>query len=214
MEIKKIGVGMLAIALVFEIVLSGCATTTMQITFSATESPQGELKYAVVNANSMSGDSVLQRFYAEYPHEKYRVVACELVSKSWLPPVIGGALLGAVIGIPAAQSSSDLAVGMGVGFGLPVVGASIGWLLGSLDMSKYIVTYVEIGEPEAPVSKPKAQVLKPEVQVSKPEVQVSKPEAQGPKPETQVSKPKAPVSKPKAQGSKPKTQGSKPKTQR
>jgi hypothetical protein len=136
--------GALSVLLALVFLVGGCATTT-QITFSATEATQGELKYATVVANSMSGNSVLQRFHAEYPHEKYRVVACEQVNKSWLPVVagIGGALLGVAIGIPAAKDSSDLATGMGVGFGVPALCTAIGGLLGTHFMSKYIVTYIE-----------------------------------------------------------------------
>jgi hypothetical protein len=135
--------GVLAFTLSFEMILAGCVTTT-QVTFTS-EAPRGELKYAVIKATSTAGDSVLQRFYAEYPREKYQIVACELVSKSWLPVVggIGGALLGAAIGIPAAMDSDDLASGMGIGFGAPAIGTAVGSLLGSLFKDKYIVTYVE-----------------------------------------------------------------------
>jgi hypothetical protein len=152
--------GVLAVLLALGVILVGCATTA-QVTFAAGEAPQGELKYTVIRATTMGNNSafpellrgdphegnisVLQRFYAEYPHEKYQIVACELVSKSWLPvvTVMGGALLGTAIGLPAAMDSDNLASGMGVGFGVPAVGASIGLLVGNYFQFDYIVTYVE-----------------------------------------------------------------------
>lgn len=149
---KKILWGMSAVALVFALALIGCATTT-QITFAPgtplpeyhSETPVGEFRYAVITATIMGGDSVLQRFYAEYSREKYQVVSCELVSKNWLPVVatMGGALLGAAIGIPIAAESEDLASGMGVGFGVPLMFGSLGSLIGTYFKDSYVVTYVE-----------------------------------------------------------------------
>jgi outer membrane lipoprotein SlyB len=143
MNMKKT---IMVFAAIAALVLAGCATTT-QINFTGTEAPKGELKYAIIAASSMSGDSVLQRFYAEYPREKYQIVSCQLVSKNYLPILggIGGGLFGALIGLPMANSSDNMAAGWGIGMGAPIVSGLSGYIIGDYFKDKYVVAYVEIG---------------------------------------------------------------------
>jgi hypothetical protein len=123
--------------------LTGCATT-QSISFAASEKPQGEYKYAVISATS-SGGSVLQRFYSEYPSDRYEVVACELKSKKSLPVLVGlsSGLLGTLISTSIAMNTEDWAAGIAVGFGVPLITFSTGYLIGDYFKDSYVVTYIE-----------------------------------------------------------------------
>jgi hypothetical protein len=106
--------------------LTGCATTHA-ISFAASEQPQGDYKYTVISAASFSG-SVLQHFYSEYPSGRYEVVTCELKSKNYLSVLVGlgSGLLGALISTAIATDTEDLAAGMAVGLGVPLITFSEG----------------------------------------------------------------------------------------
>ena len=125
--------------------LTSCATT-YSVNYASTEQPRGIYKYAVISASSFGG-SVLQRFYSEYPSDKYEVVAYETQRKHYLPFLLGfgGALLGgaagSIIGGNSNMSGPE-AVRIGAGVGAPIFG-SIGYLFGTTFKDKYIVTYIE-----------------------------------------------------------------------
>ncbi|MDR1787326.1 MAG: hypothetical protein LBR16_02600 [Treponema sp.] len=125
--------------------ISGCATTA-DVAFASVPPPGGGLKYAAITANALGG-SVLQRFYAQYPRDQYQVVACEKVSKGYLPflATFGGMLLGGLITVaPAFNAYSYDAGGVLTLFGIGAIpGAVTGNLLGTFFKDQYIVTYVE-----------------------------------------------------------------------
>lgn len=142
--------------------LTGC-TTTHTITFTGSEHPTGAYKYAVFPASSWGG-SVLQRFYAQYPKDKYELVACERQSKNFLPVVagVGGGLIGALVSYGVVSSLGDVRAGtmtaegvMSVGVSTSLLGA-IGYLIGDYFKDTYIITYIEKSSP------PTADELMPE----------------------------------------------------
>ncbi|MDR2477116.1 MAG: hypothetical protein LBD18_04950, partial [Treponema sp.] len=98
------------------VLAAGCSTT-QSIVFSPSSQPTGEYKYAVFSATAFgnAAGTVLQRFYKQYPADQYEVIAYEAQSKDYLPLLtgFGGALLGALIAVPAAYNADDDYTGIG-----------------------------------------------------------------------------------------------------
>ncbi|GAB6391666.1 MAG: hypothetical protein MdMp014T_1039 [Treponematales bacterium] len=140
--------GLAVVLMAAMLVLSGFAgcASTQSISFTSAQLPAGELKYVELAAAAKSGmGTVLQRFYAQYPADKYVVVSCEKQSKDYLPVLAGlaGGALGAVIFLPIAFDSSDFGEGMavavaGVGFSVP-----IGTMIGTAYKDKWVIAYTE-----------------------------------------------------------------------
>ena len=144
---------MLAMALVFGLVLSGC-TTTHAIDFAGDTQPPGAYKQAVIKITTrhfsdfFGSVSVLQRFYEQYPATQYEVVAIEKVSNSWITAaaaVVGGGLGS---GIGAAISYNDEREGWTsaeypIIIGVSAIFAGIGGFTGYMFSNSYVVTYVE-----------------------------------------------------------------------
>jgi hypothetical protein len=124
--------------------LTGCATT-QAISFAVSEHPKGDYKYAVISASTSEGGSVLQRFYSEYPSDKYEVITCELQRKKSLPLLagLGSGLLGTLIGTSVAMDSDNLASGMAIGFAVPLITFATGYLIGDYFKDTYVITYIE-----------------------------------------------------------------------
>jgi hypothetical protein len=126
--------------------LTGCSTTR-SIVFAAPVPPAGEYKYAVFPAASfgMEAETVLQRFYKQYPADQYEVIACEAQSKDYLSLLgaLGGGLLGALVAVPIAFDSDNTYTGIGIAVGGIGATLSIGNLLGEYFKTKYVITYIE-----------------------------------------------------------------------
>jgi hypothetical protein len=146
---KKLFAGMLVFVLVFNVVLTGCSTTTSSIDYASAAQPKGAYKHASISVQSSFGNgSVLQRFYAEYPSDEYEVVAIEKQDKKLLRNAItiGGTLLGAMLGgafvgydYGTYSTSGPLLTGGGaILFGVPA------FFVGNIFFKDdYIITYVE-----------------------------------------------------------------------
>jgi hypothetical protein len=86
---------------------------------------------------------VLQRFYKKYPSSKYEVIACEKVSKDWIPmaAAAGGALI--TLGIGAGGGAFEDSTGTTLALVIAGSLGSIGFFVGSLFSTNYVVTYIE-----------------------------------------------------------------------
>ena len=138
---KKNWLGMLVLILVFGMTIVSCSTTH-SITYTSSEQPSGDYKFAEFSAYEFS--SVLQRFYARYPSSQYEVVAYEKIRKNWMPLVIGlgTGVLGLTVGTIAFIDADPWVAATLIPtmtFSLGGIGASVG----NLFKDRYIVTYVE-----------------------------------------------------------------------
>jgi len=135
----------LVFVLVFNVVLTGCSTTTSSINYASAEQPKGEYKFEQISVSSSSNRSALQRFYSEFPSDKYVVVAIEKQSSN-IPILItlGSTLLGGVIGYFAIDEPTETG-GPGIGLAASsVLFGTAGFFVGNhLFSPKYIITYVE-----------------------------------------------------------------------
>ena len=132
--------GILVMSLVFGILMTSCATTS-SINFASAEQPTGEYMHVKVLRNAFGGDSVLQRFYAAFPSERYQVVAFERVNRYHLSAAeaLAGFLLGGIIGFGMTGGDS---IGIGGVIAAPVL-STVGFSIGIFLSSAYIVTYIE-----------------------------------------------------------------------
>jgi len=142
---QKLFAGILVFVLVFNVVLTGCSTTTSSINYASAEQPKGEYKFQQIAVSSSSNKSALQRFYADHPSDKYVVVAVEKQSSN-IPFLLtlGGALLGGFIGFFTIDNNTETG-GPGVGLGASAVLFGVGSFFAGnyLFPQSYIVTYVE-----------------------------------------------------------------------
>jgi uncharacterized protein YceK len=133
---------MLALALVFGLVVSGCATTH-SINFAEQKQPEGVYKQATISVGSsfFGKASVLQRFYEKYPSTQYEVVAIEKVRKDWMTiaGVGGGALIGTALFAANGGDADDIPF-------IPFfagVGTLTGYVLQQIFGNNFVITYVE-----------------------------------------------------------------------
>jgi len=75
---KRLWSVILVFVLVFNVVLTGCSSTTSSIAYASAAQPKGAYKHVSISVqSSFDRGSVLQRFYSEYPSDQYEVVAIE-----------------------------------------------------------------------------------------------------------------------------------------
>jgi hypothetical protein len=125
--------------------LSGCASTN-SVTYAASYQEAGKYNYAVISSNSIGSSSVLQRFYAKYPSDKYEVIAIEQQTRHYLPILTGlvTGIAGGLIGF-VASGGDTLYWEDNIRYGA-VVGAmtgSLGYTIGEQFKDKYVITFVE-----------------------------------------------------------------------
>ena len=139
---------MLAMALVFGLVLSGCATTG-SVNFAEHTQPAGNYRQIELSVSSgfTGNKSVLQRFYEQYPSTQYEVVAIEKVRKDWIlmAGVGGGAALFGLGTLLAVTGTTDEGAPAGsfILAGLGGLGAVAGVALHQIFGSTYVITYTE-----------------------------------------------------------------------
>ena len=77
---KNIKKGMFYVILVcvcLSIIYFTSCSMTHSVNFTSAEQPKGEYKYVLISANLLN-DSVLQRFYSQFPSDKYEIVTYDI----------------------------------------------------------------------------------------------------------------------------------------
>ena len=140
---KNIKKGMFYVILVcvcLSIIYFTSCATTHSVNFASAEQPKGEYKYVLISANSLNG-SVLQRFYSQFPSDKYEIIAYELQSKRILP-FLGG-FVGSAVGFMISINSSSYDIAQIV---IPIsvaIFGTFGYFIGNEYKDNYLITYIE-----------------------------------------------------------------------